>query len=79
MKLFVFSKHALKRLRERGINRSVVIDALSAPDKVTKKSDYILCVKRLPLTSLVVIYRETDNSIFVITAYFSTKTKYFSH
>ena len=45
MKLFVFSKHALARLLERSISKSLVIEAISSPDKVVRKTDFTLSLK----------------------------------
>jgi hypothetical protein len=76
MKLFVFSKHALARLLERSISKSLVIEAISSPDKVVRKTDFTLSLKQIAGATLVIAYRETDNSFFIITAYFSTKARY---
>jgi len=68
--------HALERMKERGISRELVEEALQSPDDTTE--GYIgrkVAQKRIDGKLIRVIYEEIENDIVVITAYVTSKIK----
>jgi hypothetical protein len=71
--IITFSKHALKRMSERSIPRGAVIEAISHPDKSHHEEDKIIAIKRTNGKVLLVIYKNQDSILFVITVVSSSK------
>jgi len=65
----IFTKHALHRLRERGISRDVAVLTIIDPDEVISvKYNRLAARKHEPSCyNVVVIYETSENNIIVIT------------
>jgi len=72
-----FTKHALERLRERGISLKEIMECIKNPDKLFKdKYGNNIAQRRKEKYVLRVIFRkENEESILLITAYLSSKLK----
>lgn len=70
-----YTLHALERMRQRGIDRGLVYQCLSNPDREEEIDDSRRCVKKLNGKSLVVIYKRVDDTAIIITAYITSKTR----
>ncbi|WP_048150730.1 DUF4258 domain-containing protein [Palaeococcus ferrophilus] len=68
--------HALERMRERGIRRELIEEAIESPDSVTE--GYLgrkVAQKRLNGKVIRVIYEEEDEDVVVVTAYVTSKVR----
>ena len=70
-----YTLHALERMKQRGIDKELVEECLENPDRILFEEDTHKCVKKIGDKVLVAIYRKNDDSILVITAFLSTKTR----
>ncbi len=69
-----YTLHTLERMRQRGIERSLVEDCLRNPDKEEGLGDNVhRCIKKINRKVIVVIYKREHSTIVVITAYLSSK------
>ena len=73
--IIVFSSHAIKRLSERGLNKQMVLDTLSSPDKRYVKEGLDNAVKLFGNKALVVVFRKTGDVYFIITVIFTSKIR----
>jgi len=74
----IYTMHALERIRQRGINKNLVLKCLSESDKDEELENVRRCIKKINDKLIVVIYRKEDNNFIIITAYITTKVhKYF--
>ena len=70
----VFISHALERIKERGISKDLVIEALTNPDKVEEGYFGRKVAQKVVDEKLIrVIYEEHEDEIIVITAYITSK------
>ena len=73
-----YTLHALERMRQRGIERSLVEKCLKNPDKEEGLGDDVYkCVKRINRKVIIVIYKviykRAGDAAVIITAYISSK------
>ena len=73
--ILIFSRHALKRMRSRAISRSTVESVVGAPDNIVRKAGYSIAAKRLNGKVVLVIYKELNNMLFIITTISSSKVE----
>ena len=76
----IFSKHAENQIRERNLSKSQIISTILKSDKTlaqeNQKFRAVKLIKKVKKEYLmVVIYRKTNSSIKVITAFLTTKIK----
>ena len=77
--IILYSLHATQRMRERGIDSSDIELALSKPDRITQLEQEKRAIKKIGDRALIVIFRETNGMIVIITAFVTSKTdKYLS-
>ncbi len=69
----IYTMHALERIRQRGIDKNLVLKCLSEPDKDEELENVRRCIKKINDKLIVVIYRKEDNDFIIITAYITTK------
>jgi len=69
----VYTLHALERIRQRGIDRELIILCIQNPDKSERLENIYRCVKKVNDKVIVVFYDKKDDKIIVITAYLSSK------
>ncbi|NJE08907.1 DUF4258 domain-containing protein [Thermococcus sp. M39] len=70
----VFIPHALERMKERGISKELVVEALANPDKVGEGYFGRKVAQKVIDGKLIrVIYEEHEDSIIVITVYITSK------
>ncbi|RLE71437.1 MAG: hypothetical protein DRJ37_04975 [Thermoprotei archaeon] len=75
----IYTIHALKRIKERNINRSDVEACVQRPDKLIYENKIRKAIRKIGNKALVVVYREEEKCIIIITAYATSKIeKYFS-
>ncbi|MCL4322896.1 MAG: DUF4258 domain-containing protein [Candidatus Thermoplasmatota archaeon] len=66
-------------MRERGISSPDIELALSKPDRITQSEKEKRAIKKIDDRALIVIFRETNGMIVVITAFVTSKMdKYLS-
>jgi len=68
-----YTLHALERIRQRGIEKSLIEQCLNNPDKDEEIEEMHRCLKRIGNKVLVVIYRNVDDTLVIITAYMTSK------
>ena len=69
-----FTKHALERMRIRGITKEEIVDAIYNPDKELNNSFGNVIVNKLKKKYLLrVFYYKKEGSKIVITAYKTSK------
>jgi Domain of unknown function (DUF4258) len=72
--IIIFSNHARKRIEERRLDELQVRKCLAEPDAVLdSKNSENLGILKLNGNVLVVVYKKTDDILFVITAFRSSK------
>lgn len=69
MKKLVFSLHAEERLAERGLNEEIVRQVIRNPEFVKVKAKEKKAIKKIAGKRRVVVYKEEENYIKVITLY----------
>jgi len=70
----IFIEHALERMKERGISKNLVINAIRYPDSVDHGyGGRKVAQKCIDGKLLRVIYEEHKDKIIVITAYITSK------
>ena len=74
--MIIFTSHAVLKLAQRKIPKTIVIKALNSPDhKFNSYSNRIIIYKRFDRLYLKVVYRIENNNIIVITKYWEEKPK----
>ena len=70
-----FSRHALEKVRKRGVSMSDVYGALGVPDELYEDVEHgtLVAVKKVYDKFVIVAYREEDSVVKVITVYYSFK------
>lgn len=66
----------LKIALRRAISKEFIENALNNPDEILKKNDIKIVHKIIGEKLLRIIYRETDDSIIIISAYITNKERY---
>jgi hypothetical protein len=74
----IFSKHVLKRLKERKINRRVIRQVIKTPDYlITQPNNRFRALKLIKLNVndhlLIIIFERIDDIIKIITAFITSK------
>jgi len=69
----VYSLHALERIRQRGIDKKLIVLCIQKPDKSEELEEAYRSIKKIDNKVVVVIYRRENNKVVVITAYISSK------
>lgn len=68
--MIIFTSHALSKLEQRGILKTIVIEALRSPDhKFRSYSDRNIVYKKFDNLYLKVVYIIEDNDTIIITQY----------
>jgi hypothetical protein len=76
--IIIYPKHAMERMKQRNISKEIVEMLFANQEKIEHKVNESVLIKKLKTKLLVVVFRETDGVIFVITAYITSKVnKYF--
>ena len=75
MMIVQFSRHALEKIRRRGVNMSHVHQTLRTPDELYEDVEHgtIIAVKKVNDKFIILAYREEDEVAKVITLYYTTK------
>jgi len=70
-----FSDHALEKMRRRGIKRSYVYETLKTPDELYQdiEHDMMIAVKKINDKFVILAYGEADETVKVITVYYTAK------
>jgi len=71
----IYSLHALERMRQRGISKELVALCVQSPDKKEEVGGVYRCVRKINDKVIVVICRQEDDKIIVITSYLSSKIR----
>jgi len=74
----IFTKHALKRLKERKINKRIVRQTIKTPDYlITQPNNRFRALKLIKLNGndyiLIIIFERIDDIIKIITAFITNK------
>ena len=72
----VYTAHAEDRIKMRNISKESIDKAFSAPDETIDQHEIKINHKVYGNKMLRVIYRESENSYIVITAYLTHKERY---
>ena len=75
MRKIIYTIHALRRLKQRNINKSLVEECVKQPDKLISEDYVKRAIKRLNEKALAVIYRVVNYKILIIIAYITLKIK----
>jgi len=74
--MIIFTSHAILKLAQREISKTIVIKALNSPDhKFKSYSNRTIIYKRFDRLYLKVVYRIENNNIIVITQHWEEKPK----
>ena len=75
--MIVFTKHALERMKQRGISREEVIRAIESSQKTVQDTlGHSIAQLQEDGRILRVFYVQRNGDLLVITTYRSSKTKY---
>jgi hypothetical protein len=72
--IIIYSKHSLERMRQRGISKEIVELTILTPDKMRYKEEEKVAIKTIDGSAVIVVFKEIDDVMFVITTYRSSKT-----
>ena len=74
--MIIFTNHALLKLKQRRISKTVVKNTLKSPDyKFPSYSGRMIAYKKFDKLYLKVVYKKEDNNIIVITQHWEEKPK----
>jgi hypothetical protein len=74
--MIIFTNHALLKLKQRRISKTIVIKTLESPDyKFPSYSDRIIAYKKFDKLYLKVVYKIKEEDIVVITQHWIEKPK----
>jgi SOS response regulatory protein OraA/RecX len=74
--MIIFTKHALLKLKQRGISKETVAETLKFPDYTCNSySERKIAYKKFDKLYLKVVYKIEDHDIIVITQYWTEKIK----
>jgi len=74
MKQIIFIRHALDRLKERGISEELVIEVIRDPDNADAEGERRKIAQKLIKGKLLrIVYEDEEESIVVISAYSTSK------
>ena len=69
----VFTRHALTKLQERGIQKEKVLATLRNPQKLTTEADKFYASRKFGKRYLKVIFVRADENVIVITQHYLDK------
>ena len=74
-KRFVYSSHALGQMHERNVSKALVEKCFATPDVIIPARKGRLCLIGNVRRNLVlkIFFRESANTIYIITTYFTDK------
>ncbi len=75
MKSVIYTKHAKKQMKVRGISSEEVVSCLEQPDKVDQEGGVVIVKRQKGSYVYILITREESDSIKIITLYKSSKVK----
>ncbi len=75
MKLVIYTKHAKKQMKARGISSREVIFCLEKPDKVDQEGIITIIKRKKDGFVYILITTKEEDSIKIITLYKSSKIK----
>jgi hypothetical protein len=73
MKPVIFTRHAIDRLRGRGISEEIVKEVLTDPDRIDLGDERPVAQKLVNGKLIRVIYEEERDAIVVVSAYRTSK------
>ena len=74
--MIIFTRHALLKLKQRGVSKNATIKTLKSPDYKTRSySERMIAYKKFDKLYLKVIYRIEEKNIIVITQHWEEKPK----
>ncbi|MEM2117407.1 MAG: DUF4258 domain-containing protein [Candidatus Bathyarchaeia archaeon] len=70
-----FSGHAMEKMRKRGVNVAHVYNTLESPKELFEdiEHDVMVAIKKVDDKFVIVVFREEDGVVKVITLYYTTK------
>ena len=71
--IIIYSKHFLERMHQRSINKETVESTILKPDKTQHKVEEKVAIKKIDESAVIVVFKEMDDVIFVITTHKSSK------
>ncbi|EQB68183.1 MAG: DUF4258 domain-containing protein [Cuniculiplasma sp.] len=71
--IIIYSKHSLERMHQRGISKETVELTILRPDRTQYKVEEKVAIKTIDKSVVIVVFKEMDDVIFVITTYKSSK------
>lgn len=75
--MIIFTNHALLKLQQRRVSKTVVIETLKSPDcKFSGCSNRMIAYKKFDKLYLKVVYKIEDKNIIVITQHWGEKPKF---
>jgi len=74
--MIIFTRHALLKLKQRGISRIAVKETLKSPDhKFHSHSNRLIAYKKFDKLYLKVIYKIEEDNILIITQHWEHQPK----
>lgn len=75
--MIIFTQHALLKLKQRGIAKSLVIEAIKLPDyKLLSYGERKITYKKFGKLYLKVIYKKENKDFIIITQYWESKPRF---
>ncbi len=75
MKAILYTKHAKKQMKDRGITEKEVVFCSKNPDKIDQQEGIMIIKRRKEKYVYILIGKEENNSFKLITVYKSSKIK----
>lgn len=68
--MIIFTKHAINRLKERGILKSDIVKALENPDYIKRDNNRIIANKKLNKKTLELVFVKENHKTIILTCYY---------
>lgn len=68
--MIIFTKHAIIRMRERGILRKDIEKVIKNPDYIQRDNNRIIVNKKLNKKTLEVVFIKGDTKTIILTCYY---------
>jgi len=68
--MIIFTKHAINRVKERGILKRDILKVLENPDYIKRDNKRIIANKKLNKETLEIIFVRENNKTIILTCYY---------
>lgn len=67
--MIIYTKHAIKRIKERGISKSDIEKVIKNPDHIQRDNNRIIANKKVNKRTLEIVFIKEDRKTIILTCY----------